>query len=334
MHYLATKDLPGVDPLPESWQAPGEDARYGGGEDAAGEPPGADEWSFLSADEGGDGGGRPARQRRVRRRGHSRTPWIVGGVALLIAGGSAAGVLMAKAGAVKLPPTRPVAASPPSELYQVLEKTAGFLPGDLKMSSCVQKGTTIVNCTNPSPAIKSVSFVTLPSLGKLYSRYLQTVAGRINGVPFTTVENKGVCSGTAPEQTAENPEPTDENTWNHTGGTSDSYSVAQLVSGAVPMDIAMGRVFCEQTADGSAVIIWTEDYGKLLVYATGGAASHEEVWEWWDAIHHQIIFPGDTGMSMAVSPSTSMSPSAPAADAGSSSAPPSATATASGPAPS
>ncbi len=337
MHYLATQDLPGADPLPEPWQAPGEDHRYGGEDDAGGERPGGGEWSFLSADEGG-GDGRPARGRRVRRYRQSRALVITVSLAVLAAVGTGCWLLAAQPFKAKAPVTlhssAAAAARPASQLYSVLEKTAGFLPGDLKMSSCVQQGTTIVNCTNPSPAIKSVSFVTLPSLGKLYSRYVQTVEGRINGVPFTTVENKGVCSGTAPEQTAENPEATDENTWNHSGGTSDSYSVAQLASGTVPVDLAAGRVFCEQTASGSAIIIWTEDYGKLLVYATGGAASHEEVWEWWDAIHHQIIFPGDTGMSMTMSPATSMSPAATANDPGASSGPPSATAAASGSAPS
>jgi hypothetical protein len=54
----------------------------------------------------------------------------------------------------------------------------------------------------------------------------------------------------------------------------------------------MGRVFCAQKPDGSAVMLWTQDSGRLLGYATGGEASHEQVWNWFSAVHHNIIFPG------------------------------------------
>ena len=62
-------------------------------------------------------------------------------------------------------------------------------------------------------------------------------------------------------------------------------------------DTAMGRVFCVQKPDGSAVMVWTQNSGDLLGYATGGEASHEQVWNWFYDIHHNIIFPGQPGMT-------------------------------------
>jgi hypothetical protein len=53
----------------------------------------------------------------------------------------------------------------------------------------------------------------------------------------------------------------------------------------------MGRLFCEQAHGGSEYIVWTQDSGHLLGYATG-AASHEQVWNWFYAVHHNIYFPG------------------------------------------
>jgi hypothetical protein len=53
----------------------------------------------------------------------------------------------------------------------------------------------------------------------------------------------------------------------------------------------------ESTPNGSEYIVWTQDYGHLLGYATG-AASHEQVWNWFYTVHHNITFPGQsmTGM--------------------------------------
>ena len=62
----------------------------------------------------------------------------------------------------------------------------------------------------------------------------------------------------------------------------------------MPDDAAMGRVFCEQTPTGSEYVVWTQDSGRLLGYATG-AASHEQVWNWFVAVHHNITFPGQPG---------------------------------------
>ena len=80
-----------------------------------------------------------------------------------------------------------------------------------------------------------------------------------------------------------------------------------MATGTVPTDGAMGRVFCEQMSNGSEYIVWTADSGNFLGYATG-AASHEQVYLWWYYVHHQIIFPGDTGMSRTMPMASSARP--------------------------
>jgi hypothetical protein len=185
---------------------------------------------------------------------------------------------------------RPVAATQPSALFSVLEQTEKFVPrGDLNLAACTQVTKTDVECANPSAAIADVSFVTYPTLSALYLHYKEIIAGLTGQEPFAAVQNKGVCDATAPELTG-------ESTWNHSNGSPATYTAGQMATGTVPADIAMGRVFCEQLSNGSEKIVWTADSGKFLGYATG-SASHEQVYLWWYYVHHQIIFPGDTGMS-------------------------------------
>ena len=219
------------------------------------------------------------------------------GVAVLAAGGTAAGLLVSQGGNSSIGLHQAAeSSSPPSALFSVLDRTEEFT-GMLRMSACVQKTATNVQCTNPDPAIASVTFATFPSLGALYTDYREIVENLSGQKSFGAVENTHVCDSVAPD-------PTGENTWNHSDQYSTKYSVAQLASGTVPTDAAMGRVFCVQKSDGSAVMLWTQDSGHLLGYATGGEASHEQVWNWFYDIHHNIIFPGQAGMAdMSMSPS-------------------------------
>ena len=62
-----------------------------------------------------------------------------------------------------------------------------------------------------------------------------------------------------------------------------------------PTDIAAGRMFCIQLPGGGENIIWTENYGHLLVVAKG-AVSHEQVWLWFVAVHHNVAFKGAPAM--------------------------------------
>jgi hypothetical protein len=234
--------------------------------------------------------GRRRLVRRPRRAGRgARLGLGLAAVAIAAAGGTAAGLFATQAGTVTQ--TRPLANAPstsPSQLFSILGKTERFTSA-LRTSTCAQTTATLVECTDPDPAIASVTFATYPSLAILYTKY-QEIVGNLARKSFGSVENVHVCGALAPNPTA-------ENTWNHSDQYLTRYSVTQLVSGKVSDDAAMGRVFCEQMPNGSEYIVWTQDYGHLLGYATG-AASHEQVWNWFYLVHHNITFPGQsmTGM--------------------------------------
>jgi hypothetical protein len=211
-------------------------------------------------------------------------------VAIVAAGGTAAGLLATQAG-TPATQTRQLAnapSTPPSKLLSVLDKTEQFT-SMLRMSTCAQTTATLVECTDPDPAIASVTFATYPSLAALYTKY-QEIVDNLTRKSFGSLENVHVCGALAPNPTA-------ENTWNHSDQYLTKFSVTQLASGKVSDDAAMGRVFCEQTPNGSEYIVWTQDFGHLLGYATG-AASHEQVWNWFYTVHHNITFPGQTMTGM------------------------------------
>jgi hypothetical protein len=290
-------NLPVMEPLPGTWQLTEEDA------DSAGMWPldpaegGPGQGDLLLAELSG-AAGLPGRARR----GRPRLQFVLIAVALVI-GGTAAGLIASKAGLVDTQQPAANTSSPgsahPRTLLSVLANTSSFT-GDLKMSTCAQHSKASVVCTGPAPGIASVTFVTFSSLKTLYLKYTETVA-HLAGMPFSTVTNMGTCSAVAPD-------PADESTWNHSYQEFTTYSVAQMLAGKVSDDMAMGRVFCVQTRDGSEDIVWTQDSGHLLGYATGGNAAHEIVWNWFDAIHHNIIFPGQTGMAgMTMTPATTTS---------------------------
>jgi hypothetical protein len=239
------------------------------------------------------GRGRAARG-RVPERGRVRNTLSLLGVAALAAAGTAAGLLVSQGGNSSIGIHQAAAessspSSPPSALFSVLDHTGEFT-GMLRMSTCAQGSATSVTCTNPDPAIASVTFETYPSLDAMYTDYQEIVENLSGRKSFAAVQNTHVCGSVAPD-------PTGENTWNHSDQYSTKYSIAQLASGKVPTDAAMGRVFCVQKPDGSAVMVWTQDSGRLLGYATGGEASHEQVWDWFYDIHHNIVFPGQPAMA-------------------------------------
>jgi hypothetical protein len=250
-----------------------------------------------------------------RDRGDLRIPLLVLAAAVLIATGagigtaiglsrqsatSAASAASAAAGpvasrsAAAVPTTSPTAAKAPvSALETALEPVQDFT-GRLNLADCKSPSATFVTCTAPDPkgAIASATFQTFPSLSALYTAYQAEVAA-MAGEPFGKVENTQNCGSPAPQ-------PMGEISWNHSDQHTLKYSVAQLASGKVPQDIAAGRMFCMQLSGGGENIIWTQNYGDLLVVAHG-AVSHEQVWLWFVAVHHNIAFKGQpamTGMSM------------------------------------
>ena len=48
-------------------------------------------------------------------------------------------------------------------------------------------------------------------------------------------------------------------------------------------------MFCN-FSNGQESFVWTQDDGHLLAYVTG--AVHEDVWNWWIGVHHNIGFVG------------------------------------------
>jgi hypothetical protein len=201
--------------------------------------------------------------------------------------GSASASAPASASTAATP--RPTAAGlPASALVTALEPVQNFT-GRLSLAACKEPSATMVTCANPDPkgAIASASFQTYANLGALYAAYQAQVAS-MAGKSFKAVENTQNCGYAAPQ-------PMGEISWNHSDQHTTRYSVAQMASGRVPYDIAAGRMFCMQLPDGGENIVWTENYGNLLVVAKG-AASHEQVWLWFVAVHHNVAFKGAPAM--------------------------------------
>jgi protein kinase-like protein len=261
----ASLDLPVMEPLPGGWR-----------------PPDA-----------------PPRRRRVRRLRGRRAPLIAGVIALVILA-AAAGVITSRV----LTARAPVSASPAAQavpsasaLFSALEKTAGLYPGDLRLSACRQVSATNVQCGNTSPVIAKVTFATYPSLAALYAEY-QEILHNLTHQPFAALQNLRACGPGAPG-------PTGESSWNQAGQEPATYSIDQLASGQIPAGRAAGRVFCGRNAGGSAVIVWTQDSGRLLGYATGADVSFSRVWSWFTDIHRHITFPAAPatfGVSLSPSP--------------------------------
>lgn len=111
------------------------------------------------------------------------------------------------------------------------------------------------------------------------------------------MENQGaMCSVTAPD-------PTGGNTWNQSNGYTHKYTAKQMAFGDVSDATAMGRVFRERMPNGSEYIVWTQDTGRVLGYATG-AGSHEQVWNWFNPIHRSIVFDSQDPTPSAETPAS------------------------------
>jgi serine/threonine protein kinase len=225
-----------------------------------------------------------------------RTRWLVIAAVLLLicAVGVGAHALLAKqpkasaststAMGSKPMPTR----APVSPLAQVLTTAdaSKVAMGMLPPSRCKQQGTTKVACLTPSPGVASATFTTYPTLSALYAAYKAKVRALDSGRYRQNVENCGLSA----------PSPYGEIAWNHQEQHSRAYTMAEMISGRVSVEAAMGRMACVATAGHSEDIVWTTDYGKMLGVVIG-SSSHTRVWLWWAAVHHNIIFPG-TPMDM------------------------------------
>jgi len=232
---------------------------------------------------GGPDGGQPARGRPgPRRRWFARPGWIAALTALvLIAVGAGTWALVSGRSG-----SHPHAASsasakptPPSALMAALTlaNRSGGAKGLLPPSACKQQSATMVTCTAPAPGISQVTFRTYPSLTAVYAAYTTQVEGLNSGKFQANFQDCGLTQTFG------------EVSWNHQFQHPKTYSVAQLTSGKLSEDQAAGRVFCTIT-NGQESFVWTQNAGNLLAVAAGPV--HEDVWNWWVNVHHNIGFAG------------------------------------------
>ena len=149
--------------------------------------------------------------------------------------------------------------------------------GKLPPSTCKQHGSTMVTCIAPYAGISEVVFQTYPDLKALYAAYTAKVIS-LNSGHFQ--QNFNDCQS----QTTYG-----EVGWNHQFQHPKTYTVTQMSMGMVTDDQAAGRVFCNYT-QGLEYMVWTQDDGHLLASVAGPV--HEDVWNWWVAVHHNIGFGG------------------------------------------
>jgi hypothetical protein len=170
-------------------------------------------------------------------------------------------------------------AKPPSALMSaiMLANESGGAKGLLPASSCKQQGATQVTCTAPAPGISAVIFRTYGSLPALYTAYTTQVQALNAGKFQANFQDCGL------NQTF------GEVGWNHMFQHPKTYTVAQMSAGMVTDAQAAGRVFCTFN-NGLESFVWTQDDGHLLGYVAGSV--HEDVWNWWVGVHHNIGFGG------------------------------------------
>jgi Protein kinase domain len=155
----------------------------------------------------------------------------------------------------------------------ILANQSAEAKGDLPPSTCHQQITTKVTCSAPVAGVDHVIFQTYPSLTALYAAYLARVNSLNSGQFQANYQDCGL------QQTV------GEVSWNHQFHHSKSYSIAQLESGKLKDDQAAGRLYCNYE-NGQEDMVWTQNDGLLLGWVMGPL--HEEVWQWWVAVHHNI----------------------------------------------
>jgi MinD-like ATPase involved in chromosome partitioning or flagellar assembly len=227
------------------------------------------------ADGAGGGHGREGRRRWL-----ARPRWIAALTALiLIAAGVGSWALVSESGSHASGMAMPSRPKRPSALMSALmvADKSGDAKGQLPPSSCKQQGATQATCTAPAPGIDGVVFKTYPSLNALYAAYVARVRSLNSGQFQQNYRDCGIH------------ETGGEVSWNHQFQHPRDYSVAQSSSGKLADAQAVGRVFCN-FVNGEETMVWTQNDGHLLARVTGPV--HEDVWNWWVAIHHNIGFGG------------------------------------------
>ncbi len=167
--------------------------------------------------------------------------------------------------------------------------------GMLPPSTCKQQGPDMVTCTAPALGINAAVFRTYPNLTALYAAYTAKVASLSPSSKFR--QNFSDCGL---QQTV------GEVGWNHQFQHPKTYTVSQMSKGQVTEDQVAGRVYCN-FSQSLEYFVWTQDSGRLMGVVTGPL--HENVWNWWVAIHHNIGL-GGASMNMNAPPSPSADPAA------------------------
>jgi len=227
-------------------------------------------------------GGQPPPGRPGGPRWYRRPRWlaVLAAVVLVAAGlGTWAGLSGSHPATMAMPPAKAKPKQTTSALMNALMVTnkSGDATGRLPPSTCKQHGSTMVTCTAPFVGISAVVFQTYPNLKALYAAYTAKVKSLNSGQVMENYQDCGL------EQTV------GEVGWNHQFQHPKTYTVMQMSMGMVTDNQAVGRVFCTFT-QGLEYMVWTQDDGHLLAYAVGPV--HEDVWNWWVAIHHNIGLAG------------------------------------------
>jgi hypothetical protein len=152
--------------------------------------------------------------------------------------------------------------------------------GKLPPAACEPDSVTMVTCMAPAPGITGAVFSTYPTLQALYTAYVQKARSLDSGQFRANYED---CGRSSPDNSG-------EVGWNLQLRHPRSYTVAQMAAGHVTDRQAAGRVFCVMAGGAVEDMVWTQDAGHLLGWVAG--QPHEDVWNWWAAIHHTIAFPG------------------------------------------
>jgi hypothetical protein len=183
----------------------------------------------------------------------------------------------------------------------ILANRSAHAQGLLPPSTCKQATAAEVTCTAPAAGISGVVFQTYPSQKALYAAYTAEVSA-LNAGQFR--QDFADCGSQATYG---------EVGWNHLYQHTRKYTVAQMTMGMVTDDQAAGRVFCNFT-QGLEYMVWTNNDSHLMGYVAGPV--HQDVWNWWVTVHHDLSLGGPMNMLMpaapasgSASPASSASPS-------------------------
>ncbi|MGO9784564.1 MAG: serine/threonine protein kinase [Streptosporangiaceae bacterium] len=239
------------------------------------------------AETGDPGGHHPSPGQHRPQRWFLRPGWIAAFTALiLIAAGAGTWALVSGGSAshartTTMPSKSAKPKAPTSALMNalILANQSGEAKGLLPPSTCKQQSTTIVTCTAPAPGITGVVFRTYPSLTALYAAYTVFVKSLNSGQFNANFQDCGINDTYG------------EVAWNHMFQHPKTYSVPQMSVGMVTDAQAAGRVFCN-FSNSQEYFVWTQDDGHLLAYVAGPV--HEDVWNWWVGVHHNIGFGGSS----------------------------------------